>query len=147
MEIEISKKSYLQHEKLSEKELFILFENILDTVLKQEKFDNAAEAFYTHRNYAHIKIMILENGLEIPVEVESKIKKVFKIESALLKKESKVKIYLGIFMIIFSIGGYVLFENEFGRTPFFFFITVSLFGLGLFFRGISDFSRLQKSDI
>lgn len=132
MGIELIRQNYTDNKKLSEKELFFLFENILDTVLKQEKFDNAAEAFYTHRNYSHVRIMILESGLEIPVELESKIERVFKIESALLKKESKVKMYLGIFLIIFSIGGYVLFQNEFGKTPFLFIVIVFLFGLVLF---------------
>lgn len=138
------KKDFVENKKLTQNELFLLLDDILNNVLKQGKFDNNAEDFYTYKNYNLVKIMILEKDLEINAELESKIKKVFSIELTLLRKESKAKIYLGIFMIIFSIGGYFLFQNEFGKTPFFFIVSVFLFGLVLFLRGITDLRKFQR---
>lgn len=146
MEIELIKQNYLNNRILTENELFLLLENFLDTVLNLSRFENNLHSFYNYRNYSRIKIMILDNGLEIPETLISKIKNILPIERRFLEKESKTKIYLGVFMVIFSIGCYFLFQNEFERAPIFFVISILLFGLLFLFKGINDLNKVQRSN-
>lgn len=144
-EIELIIENYSNNKKLTENELFLLLENVLDTVISQGKFENTAQSFYNYANYIRIKNMVLDSSLGIPEILIPKIKIIIPIERKVLEKECKTRIYLGVFMIIFSIVCYLLFQNEFGVTPIFFIIGLLLFGLLFLFSGLNSLSELKKS--
>lgn len=144
-EIELIIENYSNNKKLTENELFLLLENVLDTVISQGKFENTAQSFYNYPNYIRIKNMVLDSSLGIPEILIPKIKIIIPIERRVLEKECKTRIYLGVFMVFFSIVCYLLFQNEFGATPIFFIIGLLLFGLLFLFSGLNSLSELKKS--
>ncbi len=143
-EIELVIQNYLNNKSLTENELFLLLELFMDTVISQGKFENTSNSFFSYGNYCRIKTMALDSGLGIPEILIPKIKSIIPIERRFLVKESKTKINLGIFMIIFSVGFYFLFQNEFGMAPIFFIVSVFLFGLFILFRGINDSNKIKR---
>ncbi|WP_173967733.1 hypothetical protein [Flavobacterium collinsii] len=145
-QIELLKQDYLNNKSLTENELFFLLEDIMDTVISQGKFANTSQDFYNYKNYSQVKIMVLDSGLGIPKILVPKIKKILPIERRFIEKESKTKIYLGSFMILFSAGCYFLFQNEFGKAPILFVISVFLFGLFFLFSGINTIRILKNSN-
>ncbi|WP_433778058.1 hypothetical protein [Flavobacterium anhuiense] len=144
-EIELIIENYSNNKKLTENELFLLLENVLDTVISQGKFENTAQSFYNYANYIRIKNMVLDSSLGIPEILIPKIKIIIPIERRVLEKECKTRIYLGVFMVFFSIVCYLLFQNEFGVTPIFFIIGLLLFGLFSLFNGINILNKLKKN--
>ncbi|WP_119790951.1 YtpI family protein [Flavobacterium anhuiense] len=144
-EIELIIENYSNNKKLTENELFLLLENVLDTVISQGKFENNAQSFYNYANYIRIKNMVLDSSLGIPEILIPKIKIIIPIERRVLEKECKTRIYLGVFMVFFSIVCYLLFQNEFGVTPIFFIIGLLLFGLFSLFNGINSLSKFKKN--
>lgn len=141
MNTELIKQDYLNNKKLNDNELLLIFENILDHILRQNTFDNTLKSFYNYRNYKIIKKMFFERGFCITEELETKIQRVYDIELKLIKKESKISLNLGIFCVIFGAVYYILFQNEFGRAPFLFIVSLICLGGILIFRGISNLSK------
>jgi hypothetical protein len=90
MSLEIMKEKFLKNEDLSPEELLIILEDIIDTALRNGKFDNNKKAFYTKQNYALTLNALLENQIEIPSHLNFKMENIDRLVKIEYKKDFKV---------------------------------------------------------
>lgn len=103
MNIEITKEKFLNNENLSPEELLLILKDSIETVLKNGKFENKINAFYTKHNYTLILKALSENQIEIPSHLNFKMENIERLIKIEYKKDFKVMRNLGGALIVIGL--------------------------------------------
>ncbi|WP_343617647.1 hypothetical protein [Flavobacterium sp.] len=147
MDIEQVKKDFFAKKKLTENELVLLFENLVDNFLAKGKFDRSPKSFYSYEIYNVLKFNLLKSNIEIPEQLKRKAQIVFAYEYKINKRELRTGVLLGVLMIFFGILGYFKYHDEFGTALILLDIALVLQGFIILFKRINQLSNLQKIDL
>jgi hypothetical protein len=140
MDLEIIKTKFLKIERLTHEEVLIIFDDMMETVLRNGKFDDKPNTFYTLNNYKLILTAILENNIEVPpdLDLEVKLDALDRISKKQSIKKAQKLIYVGVFIIAFSIIYYFLTDKQLLRYC----IGFLMLGLLLLLSGVDKLKNL-----